>query len=125
VDYEIIARNACAFEAVSARVVNDDALAAGVKPGRALAMTEGDASLSEIVRRQFHGDLVPGQNPDTVAAQAAGQVGQDDTVMLQLNAEQTTGKLFKYGSGYFNAIFFTQRLSLVLFSPIRQPAVIT
>jgi len=84
-------------------------------------VAEGDATFGEIVRRQFHGDLVAGENPDTITSEAAGQMGQNHAVMLQLNTEQAAGELFEYGSGYFNAVFFTQRFSLLLFSPIRQP----
>jgi len=88
----------------------------------ALTVAEGNTALGEIVRRQFHGDLVTCEHPDAVAAEAAGQMGQDYAIMFQLDAEQSAGKFLKYGSSYFNAVFFTQRLSLLLFSPIRQPA---
>jgi hypothetical protein len=88
-------------------------------------MTEGNTALGEIVGGQLHSHLVTCKDSNTIAAKAAGQVGQDDPVMLQLDAKQPTGKFFKYGSGYFDAVFFTQLFSLLLFSPIRQPAVAT
>ena len=94
----------------------------GCRPGMGgLAVAEGDPALGQIVRRQFHGDFVSSQYADAVAAEAAGQMGQDNTFVLQLDAEQSTGKLLEYRSGYFNAVFFTQLLSLLLYSPIRQP----
>jgi hypothetical protein len=86
-----------------------------------LAVAEGDPALREIVRRQLHRDFVSCQNPNTVAAEAAGQVSEHNTFVLQLDAEQSTGKFLEYRSGYFNTVFFTQLLSLLLFSPIRQP----
>jgi hypothetical protein len=84
-------------------------------------MTEGYAALGEIVRGQLHGDLVTRQNPDTVAAEAACQMGKHDALVFQLDAEQSTGEFLKYGSCYFDAVFFTQLFSLLIFSPIRQP----
>ena len=87
-----------------------------------LTMAEGDTSLGEIVGRQLHGDLVAGENANAIAAQAAREVGQNDAFVIQLDAEQSTGELLKYRTGYFDAVFFTQRFSLLPFSPIRQPA---
>jgi hypothetical protein len=86
-------------------------------------VAEGDAAFGEIVWRQFHGYLVARQNSNTIAAEAPGQVRQNNTVVLQLDSEQPTGEFLENGSGYFDAVFFTQRLSLLSFSPIRQPAV--
>ena len=51
------------------------------------AMPEGDAAFGEIVRGQLHGNFVACQNPNPVPAEPAGQVGQHDTVMVQLNAK--------------------------------------
>jgi hypothetical protein len=84
-------------------------------------MAKGNPALGQVVRRQLHGDLVPCQNSNTVAAKAAGQMSEYDTFVLQLDAEQPTGKFFEYRSGYFNTVFFTQLLSLLVYSPIRQP----
>jgi hypothetical protein len=33
-------------------------------------------------------------------------MGQDDAIVIQLDAEQTTGKLFQNSAGNFDAIFF-------------------
>jgi hypothetical protein len=85
-------------------------------------VAEGDTTFGEIVGRQFHGDFIAGQNADAIAAEAPGEVGQDNAVMFQLDTEQSTGKFLEDGSGNFDAIFFTQRFSLLPFSPIRQLA---
>jgi hypothetical protein len=57
-------------------------------------MAEGDSSLGEIVWGEFQGHFVAGEDADAVAAKASGKVGQDDPVMIELYAEETTGKFF-------------------------------
>jgi hypothetical protein len=86
-----------------------------------LAVAEGDPAFSEVVRRQLHGDFIACQNPNSVTAQTTSQMGEYNTFVLQLDAKQSTGEFLEYRSGYFNTVFFTQLLSLLLYSPIRQP----
>jgi ABC-type lipoprotein export system ATPase subunit len=50
-----------------------------------------------------------GKDANAVAAETAGEVGQDFTFVLQLHAEKPAGKLLQNGSGYFNTVFFTHR----------------
>jgi hypothetical protein len=57
-------------------------------------MAERDASLGEIVGREFEGDLIAGENADAIAAETACEVGQDDAVMFEFDAEEAAGKLF-------------------------------
>ena len=70
-------------------------------------MAKRDSALGEVVGGQLHGDTVAGQDADAVAAQSASQVSQHNTVMFQLDAEQSAGKLLKDDSGYFYIVFFT------------------
>ncbi len=71
-------------------------------------MTEGDAALGEIVRGEFHGDAIACEDADAVAAETAGEVGEDHAFVLKLDAEQAAGEFFEDGAGYFDAIFFAQ-----------------
>jgi 16S rRNA (uracil1498-N3)-methyltransferase len=66
-----------------------------------------DATLGQIVGGEFHRDAITCENPDSVAAKLASQVGEYGTVGIQLNTEQSTRELFNDGPGHFNTIFFT------------------
>jgi hypothetical protein len=70
-------------------------------------MAKSDSSLGEVVGGQLHGDTVASQDADAVSPQSASQVSQHNTVMFQLHAEQSAGKLFQNNSGYFYIVFFT------------------
>ncbi len=70
-------------------------------------MTEGDATLGEVVGGKFEGDFVACQNADAVAAEAACEVGENEAFVLKLNAEFTAGELLDDGTLYFDAVFFT------------------
>ena len=59
-----------------------------------LAMTERDPAFCEIVRREFEGDFIAGEDADAIAAEAACEVGQDDAIMLEFDAEEAAGELF-------------------------------
>ena len=74
-------------------------------------MPVGDASLGEIVGRQFQSHPVACQHPDSIAAQLTGQVREHGAVLIQLHAEQTTRKFLNDGSGNLNTIFFAQSAS--------------
>ena len=76
---------------------------------RKLAVPEGDSALGEIIRGQFQGNLVARENTNTIAAQPAGQVSQNLAVVVQLDAEQSAGKLFQYRPGNFDAVLFAHK----------------
>jgi hypothetical protein len=57
-------------------------------------VTECDAALGEIVRGKLKGDFIAGEDADAVAAEAACEVGQDDPIVLEFDAEEAAGKLF-------------------------------
>jgi len=50
-----------------------------------LPLAKGDATLGEIVRREFNPDLVAGNNPDEVLSHLTGNVGIDDVPTINLN----------------------------------------
>lgn len=59
-----------------------------------LTVAEGDSPLRQIVGGKFQGDFIACQNADAVPAEATRQMGQNNTVVIQLNAEQTAGEFF-------------------------------
>ena len=72
-------------------------------------MTVRNPTFRQVVRGEFHGDSIPGEYADTIAAEFPGKVSQNSAVCIQLNAEQAARELFDYGPCHFNAIFFTHR----------------
>src|SRR6185312_10462143 len=87
-----------------------------------LAMAEGDAALGEVVRGEFEGDFIAGEDADAIAPQAAGEVSEHQTVMFELNREFSAGEFLDHGALYFYAVFFTHlRFTLALpLSPLSQ-----
>ena len=69
-------------------------------------MAVGDSTFGQIVRREFQGDAISRENANAVAAEFAGEVRQNGPLLVKLNAEQSAGELFYYGSSHFNAVFF-------------------
>jgi hypothetical protein len=69
-------------------------------------MAVGDSTLSQIVRREFQGDAISGENADPVTAEFPGEVRQNGPLLVKLNAEQSAGELFYYSSSDFDAVFF-------------------
>ncbi len=72
-----------------------------------LLVTVSDASLREVIRRHLEGDAIAGQNADAIAPQFAGQVSENGAVLIELNAEESAGEFFDYGTSNFYAVFFT------------------
>jgi len=72
-----------------------------------LLMAVGNAPFGEVVGRHLHSDAVTCQNSNAVTSEFAREVGQDRTILIQLNAKQSGGEFFNHGPGHFNAIFFT------------------
>jgi hypothetical protein len=77
----------------------------------ASTMTEGDPAFGQIVGGKFERDFIASENSNSIAAQTAGQMGEDDSLMFQLHAEQTAGKFLQYGTSYFYAVFLTHSTS--------------
>lgn len=69
-------------------------------------MAVRNAALGEVVWGEFQGHAIAGQHADTIAAQFAGQVREYCAFLLELNAEQSAGEFFDYGSSDFNTVFF-------------------
>jgi hypothetical protein len=82
-------------------------------------MAEGDAALGEVVGGEFEGDFIAGEDADAIAPQAAGEVGEHQTVMFELNREFSAGEFLDHGALYFYAVFFTH-LKLTLLLPLSQ-----
>ena len=95
-----------------------------------LFVAVGNTALGEVVGGEFHGDTVTGEDTDAVAAQLAGEMRQDDALLLEQDTEESTGELFDHGSGHFDAIFFTHcpprqnTLGATLLKPITQYRII-
>jgi len=68
-----------------------------------------DAALGQIVRRHLEGHTVAGKNANAITAQFAGQMGEYDAFLVELDTEQAAGELLNNGSGYFDAIFLTHQ----------------
>ena len=66
----------------------------------------GYAAFGEIVGRHFQSDAVTGENADAVAAQLAGEMGENEPFLIQLDAKQPARELFDHSSGNFNTILF-------------------
>ena len=75
--------------------------------GRILLVTVGNTSLGQIIGGHFDGDPVTGEDANAIAPQLAGEMSEDDTLLVQLDAKQTAGKLLNDSSSDFNAVFFT------------------
>lgn len=69
-------------------------------------MAVSDAAFGEVVWRKLEGDSITGEDADTIAAQFTGEVGQDGSFLVQLNAKLSGRELFYDGTCDFNAIFF-------------------
>ena len=55
-------------------------------------------AFGEIVRGKLHRHAVTGENADSIAAEFAGQVGENGAVGIKLDTKQTTRELLNYGS---------------------------
>ena len=82
-------------------------------------MADRDAALGALVGREFEGDFIAGEDADAITAQAAGEVGEHQTVMFELNREFSAGEFLDHGALYFYAVFFTH-LKLTLSLPLSQ-----
>ena len=55
-------------------------------------MTEGNATLAQIVRREFKRDLVADQNTDVVLLHLAASIGNQFVTIFQRNAKAGIGQ---------------------------------
>jgi hypothetical protein len=72
-------------------------------------MTEGNSAFGEIVGGEFQSDLIARQDADAIAAEPACRMGQHDTLMFELHAEQAAGEFFQNRTGNFYAVLFTHK----------------
>src|SRR6185312_4064237 len=84
----------------------------GRQSGGPSAVPECDPAFGQIVGGKFEGDFVARQNANAIAPQAPGEMRENDPVMFQLHAEETAGKFFQNGPGYFDTVFLAHSTSL-------------
>lgn len=70
-------------------------------------MPVGDSSLGEVIGRHLQGHAIARQHSNSVPSEFAGEMCQNGSVLIQLDAEQPARKLFNDCACYFNAVFFT------------------
>lgn len=61
---------------------------------RNLSVAKRNSSLGEVVGGEFQGDFIAGKHADAVAAQPAREMGQNYTVVFELDAEQPAREFF-------------------------------
>src|SRR5690606_3717053 len=66
----------------------------------------GDTALGEVVRRHFDEHLVAGENADAVLAHAAGGMGDDLMIVLELDAKHRVRQQLGYHARKFKQFFF-------------------
>lgn len=71
-----------------------------------LAFAIDDSAFGQIVRREFHADLVPGDDTDEVLAHPAGNMRHHLASRVQLNTETRIGESLCDGAFYFKGVFF-------------------
>ena len=72
-------------------------------------MTERNSAFGEVVRGEFQGDFIAREHADSIAAEPARQVRQDDALMFELYAKQAAGEFFQNRTGNFYAVLFTHK----------------
>ena len=70
-------------------------------------VTVGDPALCQIVRGHFECYAVSSQDANSIAPQLAGQMRQHGSLLIELNAEKSAGKLLHNRTCYFYTVFFT------------------
>jgi hypothetical protein len=81
-------------------------------------VTIGDATLGEIIGRHLDGDPVTGQYTDTIPAELAGQVGEHNPFLVDLDAEEAAGEFLHHGPSHLNTIFLAHLPPVAI---VRQP----
>jgi len=57
-----------------------------------LTVPERNAAFRQVVRGQLQSDAIAGQDSNSVAAEPARQVRQDNAVLLELNTKKSAGE---------------------------------
>src|ERR1700733_5357400 len=70
----------------------------------------GDATLGQVVGRHLDQHFVTGEHADAVLAHAAGGVGNDLMLILELDAEGGVRKQLRHDTGKFQQFFFRHSL---------------
>src|SRR5574340_176773 len=65
-----------------------------------------DAALGEVVRSEFDGDAVTGENANVMLTHAAGNVGEDHMAVVQLHAESGVRQGLDDFAFHLNVFFF-------------------
>jgi hypothetical protein len=73
-----------------------------------------DAATIQVIRREFHGNLVAREDADEMHAHFPGNVGENSVTLRQLNTKHGIGKGFDHCAFNFNRIFFSHVLTLLL-----------
>src|SRR3972149_3606430 len=76
-----------------------------------LAEPVRDPPAGQVVRRQFHRDLVPRKNLDVVHPHLPRNVGEDAVSVLQGDPEHRIGQRFENRPLHFDGVFFGHRSS--------------
>jgi hypothetical protein len=66
------------------------------------AVPINDSAFRQIVWRQFNVDAIAGKYPDSVAAHAAGDVGEDGMAVFELYGKCRTGENLFNAAGYLD-----------------------
>ena len=74
-------------------------------------MTEGQATLVQVIGRHFQGDLVTSQHANAVLAHLAAGVGNQLVAVVQRDAKTGIGQNFIHSALHFNQFFFGQNVS--------------
>ena len=69
-------------------------------------VAEHDATLGQVVGREFQRDVVTRNDADVVLAHLAAGVGDQLVTVFQRDAESRVGKHFGHSSAHFNQFFF-------------------
>lgn len=69
-------------------------------------MAVGDTTTSQVVRRDFDGDVITGKNPDTVAPHAPCDASEHIVVLVDLDTEIAVTENFGNITLQFNGFFF-------------------
>ena len=77
-------------------------------------MAESDTALGEVVGGEFEGDLVARQYANAISAEAACEMREYQTLVLELHTEFTAGEFLDDCTLYFYAVFFTHSAFLLI-----------
>src|ERR1700749_2322702 len=75
---------------------------------------EHDASTTQIVRGQFHGHLVAGEEADVVHPHLSGDVTENHVPVLQLHTKRRIGKILENLTLHMNDVVFRHAFVSVL-----------